>query len=66
LQFRLRATPGRFVVESDFKAEAIAKGNYVVQKSDLPLTSIYQCDLRDFTRLCAAALGPGQKTGNPK
>jgi hypothetical protein len=66
LQFRLRAVPGSSVVESNFKAEAIAKGNYVVQKSDLPLTSIYQCDPDDFTHLCVATLAPGQKTGDPK
>jgi hypothetical protein len=66
LQFRLRALPGSFVVQSNFKAEAIAKGDYVVQRSDLPLTSIYQCDPVDFTHLCVATLEAGQKTGNPK
>jgi len=66
LQFRVRAVPGTsFVVSSNFKAQAIARGDYVVQKGDLPLVSIYQCDTADWTRLCAAELKAGSKTGKP-
>jgi MFS family permease len=65
-QFRVRAVPGSsFVVSSNFKAEAIVRGDYVVQQSDLPLVSIYQCDAADWTRLCAAELRVGSKTGKP-
>ena len=63
-QFRVRAVPGSsFVVSSNFKAQAIVRGNYVVQQSDLPLVSIYQCDAADWTRLCATELRVGSKTG---
>jgi len=66
LQFRVRAMPGSsLVVSSDFKAEAIVRGDYAVQQSDLPLVSIYQCDAADWTRLCAAELSVGSKTGKP-
>lgn len=66
LQFRVRAVPGSsFVVSSNFKAEVIARGDYVVQRSDLPMVSIYQCDAIDWTRLCAAELRVGSKTGKP-
>jgi len=54
------------VVSSNFKAEAIVRGDYVVQQSDLPLVSIYQCDAADWTRLCAAELSVGSKTGKPE
>lgn len=65
-QFRVRAVPGSsFVVSSNFKAEAIVRGDYVVQQSDLPLVSIYQCGAADWTRLCAAELNVGSKTGKP-
>jgi hypothetical protein len=65
-QFRVRAVPGSsFVVSSNFKAEAIVRGDYVVQQSDLPLVSIYQCDASDWTRLCATELRVGSKTGKP-
>jgi len=65
-QFRVRAVPGSsFVVSSNFKAQAIVRGNYVVQQSDLPLVSIYQCDAADWTRLCATELRVGSKTGKP-
>jgi len=65
-QFRVRAVPGSsFVVSSDFKAQAIVRGDYVVQQSDLPLVSIYQCDATDWTRLCATELRAGSKTGKP-
>jgi hypothetical protein len=66
LQFRVRAMSGSsLVVSSDFKAEAIVRGDYAVQQSDLPLVSIYQCDAADWTRLCAAELSVGSKTGKP-
>jgi hypothetical protein len=62
----VRAVPGSsFVVSYDFKAQAIVRGDYVVQQSDLPLVSIYQCDAADWTRLCATELRVGSKTGKP-
>jgi MFS family permease len=67
LQFRIRALPGGFfVTDSADKSEAMSSGDYLVQKDDLPLTSIYQCDDADFTRLCAHALREGQKAEDPE
>jgi hypothetical protein len=44
----------------------MSSGDYIVQKCDLPLTSIYQCDEADFTALCAMPLRAGQKTEDPE
>jgi hypothetical protein len=38
-------------------------GEYVVQTKDLPLSQIYQCDKRDWTRLCMLDLKAGEKNG---
>jgi hypothetical protein len=67
LQFRVRALPGSyFVADSADKAESMSSGDYLLQKSDLPLTSIFQCDPSDFTVLCAHPLREGQKTEDPE
>ena len=67
LQFRVRALPGSyFVTDSADKSEDMSSGDYVVQKSDLPLTSIYQCNEADFTQLCALPLREGKKTEDPE
>jgi hypothetical protein len=67
LQFRVRVLPGSyFVTDSADKSEAMSSGDWVVQQSELPLTSIYQCDEADFTELCALPLREGQKTENPE
>jgi hypothetical protein len=44
----------------------MSSGDYIVKKEDLPLTSIYQCDVADFTQLCAMPLKSGQKTEDPE
>jgi hypothetical protein len=62
-QFRIRVRPGSPVVtDSSDAAEDMEGGEYVVQKKDLPLTQIYQCD-ETLTRLCARELKAGEKTG---
>jgi hypothetical protein len=67
LQFRVRALPGNYyVTDSADTAESMSSGDYVVQSSDLPLTSLYQCDDSDFTRICALPLKAGQKTEDPE
>jgi hypothetical protein len=38
-------------------------GTYEVQEEDLPLKLVYQCDPRDFTKLCLRDLVEGEKTG---
>jgi hypothetical protein len=66
-QFRVRALPGSYVVASSAEeSESMSSGDYIVQKCDLPLTSIYQCDEADFTALCAMPLRAGQKTEDPE
>jgi hypothetical protein len=67
LQFRVRALPGSWVVtDSVDKSESMSSGDYIVQNSDLPLTSIYPCDESDFTVLCALPLREGRKTEDPE
>jgi len=67
LQFRVRALPGSFfVTDSADKSEAMSSGDYMVKREDLPLTSVYQCDEADFTKVCALPLKEGQKTEDPE
>ena len=67
LQFRIRALPGNFwVTTSVDQSDDMSSGDYIVKKADLPLTSIYQCNDADFTRLCASPLREGQKTEDPE
>jgi hypothetical protein len=64
LQFRIRVQAGSPVVTSstdDFWAMEL--GEYRVQSRDLPLSQIYQCDEKDFTRLCIRSLSPGEQNG---
>ena len=66
-QFRVRALPdNRFVTTSVDQSDDMSSGDYIVQKNDLPLTSIYQCDQQDWTQLCALPLREGQKTEDPE
>jgi hypothetical protein len=67
LQFRVRALPDSHLVTTSVeKSDDMSSGDYIVQKDDLPLTSIYQCDEADFTQLCALPLKEGQKTQDPE
>ncbi len=67
LQFRVRALPGNMVVTTSVdQSDDMSSGDYRVRKNDLPLTSIYQCDDADFTKLCALPLREGQKTEDPE
>lgn len=66
-QFRVRALPGSpIVTDSVDKSEQMSSGDYIVQPSDLPLVSIYQCGDSDWTVLCAAPLYAGNKTEDPE
>ena len=63
-QFRIRAYPGSpIVADSPKAAEAMEEGKYVVRTEDLPMTQIYQCDAKDFTRLCMRDLVAGEENG---
>jgi hypothetical protein len=54
------------VTTSVDQSDDMSSGDYRVRKADLPLTSIYQCDDSDFTKLCALPLREGQKTEDPE
>jgi len=62
-QFRVRANPNnQIVTASSEMAEAIESGEYIVQRDDLPIFQIYQCNL-NMTELCMRELAPGEKNG---
>jgi hypothetical protein len=63
-QFRIRVRPGSLLAtdSADFST-AMEDGDYVVRQEDLPMTQIYQCDAKDFTRLCMRDLVAGEKNG---
>jgi hypothetical protein len=63
-QFRIRVRPGSpLVTNSVDESNAMERGDYIVREQDLPMTQIYQCDTRDFTRLCMRDLTAGEKNG---
>lgn len=63
-QFRLRVRKDSPVaVASTDDSEDMQSGSYEVQDEDLPLKEIYQCDARDWTRLCIRDLKAGEQNG---
>lgn len=63
-QFRVRVQlQNPFVMSTLEKVDAVDKGNYVVQESDLPLSVIYEC-VPGRTDLCLGELTAGQKNGS--
>jgi hypothetical protein len=38
-------------------------GGYEIDKRDLPVTQLYQCDPTDWTKLCLHPLASGESTG---
>ena len=63
-QFRIRANHGNpLVTDSPEAAHAMEAGEYVARPEDLPMTEIYQCDDKDWKRLCMRDLAAGEKTG---
>jgi hypothetical protein len=63
-QFRLRVREGSpVVVGSPDDSGDMESGTYDVQEDDLPLKEIYQCDGRDWTKLCVRDLKSGEKNG---
>ncbi|MGB8474442.1 MAG: hypothetical protein WCE61_10190 [Candidatus Acidiferrum sp.] len=63
-QFRIRVRPGSpVVVASDDDSEDMQAGEYEVQDEDLPAMEIYQCDVKDLTKLCIRSLAAGEKNG---
>jgi hypothetical protein len=63
-QFRLRVREGSPVAVASIEdSEDMQFGSYEVQDEDLPLKEIYQCDARDWTKLCIRDLKAGEKNG---
>lgn len=64
-QFRVRVAQegGRIVTDSAEDAEDMQGGAYEIQRSDLPVKQLYQCDRGDWTRLCVRDLAEGENTG---
>jgi len=64
LQFRIRVRADSPVVTSSWDDSwAMQLGEYKVQKKDLPMSQIYQCDENDFSQLCVRSLSPGEQNG---
>jgi hypothetical protein len=64
-QFRVRVAPGGSPIATDSvdDAEDLQSGTYEIQKSDLPLKQLYQCDEKDWMRLCLRDLAVGDDAG---
>jgi len=63
-QFRLRVREGSpVVVSSTDDSEDMQSGFYEVQDEDLPLKEIYQCDAKDWAKLCIRDLQAGESNG---
>lgn len=63
-QFRIRVRPASpIATDSVDSSNAMEDGDYLVRAQDLPMTQIYQCDAKDFTRLCMRDLAAEEKNG---
>jgi hypothetical protein len=64
-QFRVRLAKGGSWIASDSPDDAndMQGGGYEIQRADLPLKLLYQCDRADWTNLCLLDLAAGQITG---
>jgi len=64
-QFRVRVVEkgSWLVTPSAENADDMQGGSYEIERGDLPLTHIYQCDREDWTKLCAKELKEGENTG---
>jgi hypothetical protein len=64
-QFRVRVQKGGtwMVTDSAEDADDMQGGGYEIEKKDLPLKQLYQCDHADWTKLCFHDLKEGENTG---
>lgn len=61
-QFRVRVKHGSpIVTDSNEDSFNMESGHYVVRPEDLPLNEIYQCDEKDFSKLCMRELVAGEE-----
>src|ERR1700733_1081815 len=65
-QFRIRVKPGAtfIVTDSAEDADDMQGGGYEIDKRDLPVKQLYQCDPSDWTKLCVHDLAEGESTGH--
>ena len=64
--FRVRAHDSPMVTDSVEDSMNMQDGIYVVKERDLPTNQIYQCDERDFTKLCMRELSAGKENGRSR
>jgi hypothetical protein len=64
-QFRVRVAKGGtwMVTDNAEDADDLQGGGYEIEKKDLPLKQLYQCDPTDWTKLCLHDLKAGENTG---
>jgi hypothetical protein len=64
-QFRVRVTKGAtfIVTDSAEDADDMQGGSYEIDRKDLPVKQLYQCDRSDWTKLCFHDLKEGENTG---
>ena len=64
-QFRVRIEKhgSLIVTDSAENADDMQGGGYEIDKHDLPVKQLYQCDPADWTKLCIRDLKEGQNTG---
>ncbi len=64
-QFRVRIAKGGswLVTDSAENADDMQGGSYEIEKTDLPVKQLYQCDRADWTKLCFHDLKEGETTG---
>ena len=64
-QFRVRVKPNATFIVTDNAEDAddMQGGGYEIDKRDLPVTQLYQCDPTDWTKLCLHPLSAGESTG---
>jgi hypothetical protein len=64
-QFRVRVKPGATFIVTDNAEDAddMQGGGYQIDRRDLPVKQLYQCDPADWTKLCLHDLQEGESTG---
>lgn len=64
-QFRVRVSKGAtfIVTDSADDADDMQGGSYEIDRKDLPVKQLYQCDRTDWTKLCLHDLKEGESTG---
>jgi len=63
-QFRIRVKHGSPIVADSVEDSVnMQSGHYLVRPGDLPMNQIYQCDAKDFSKLCIRGLAAGEENG---